>query len=123
MAGAKLDEFPPGGDCQVGYSMVISANAFLRNVENLTVLAKQLAAFITTFTPVKPIDSVTHTVQFVVTYGVGIQPNWTLIQVAGPLAQLANAQGVRTHNLVIALGPEEENKANITNQAILSITR
>ena len=79
-AGAKLDLFPPDGDCQIGYSMVISANAFLRNVENLTILAKQLAAFITTFAPVKPIDSVTHTVQFVVTYGVGIQPNWTLIQ-------------------------------------------
>ena len=105
----------------MAYKLLIDAKVFLLNVESLTKGANDLSRYITTFTPSKPIDSLTHTVTFVVTYGAGIQPNWTLIQFAGPLAQLANAQGVRTHTLVIALGPDDENKSNIQNQAVLSL--
>jgi hypothetical protein len=78
----------------------------------------EVAKYVQSFTPSRPIDSVTHTVTFVVTYGAGIQPNWTLINVAGPLTPLATAQGARTHSVIIALGPEEENKTNIQNQTV-----
>jgi hypothetical protein len=47
-----------------------------------------------------------------------IQPNWTLIVLNGPLTQLANAQGIRTHTLLIAIGPEDENKTNIQNATV-----
>jgi hypothetical protein len=84
--------------------------------------AKQIADYIKSFKPAKPIDSLTHTVTFVVTYGAGIQPNWTLIVLNGPLTQLANAQGIRTHTLLIAIGPEEENKINIQNATVTNAT-
>ncbi len=66
-----------------------------------------------------PIDSVLHSVQFVVAYGASISPNWTLIQWRGPTLNqsLAAANGIRTHNLAIALGPRTGN-ANISQDAL-----
>jgi hypothetical protein len=123
VAPDKPEYFDPASECQTGYDTLIEAALFLINIKSLTESAKELSSYVTSFTPTKPIDSLTHTVMFLVTYSAGIQPQWTLIQVAGPLTQLANMQGVRTHTLVIALGPETENSSNITNQAILSVAR
>ncbi len=56
-----------------------------------------------------PIDSVAHSVNFVVTYGAGISPSWSLLQWKGPGSSqgspLFGATGTRTHTLNIALAP------------------
>ncbi len=78
-----------------------------------------------------PIDSVLHSVQFVVSYGAGISPSWTLLQWKGPgqSQNLVSASGVRTHNLQIAIGPRTGNPAIsgdalrlINNQTIRSLS-
>ncbi len=54
-----------------------------------------------------PVNSVLHSLMFVVTYGGGVSPSWTLIQWKGPAlnGSMASVQGMRTHSLQIALGP------------------
>jgi hypothetical protein len=54
-----------------------------------------------------PVDSILHSVQFVVTYGASISPSWTLLQWKGPALNqsLVGGTGIRTHNVQIALGP------------------
>jgi hypothetical protein len=54
-----------------------------------------------------PIDSVLHSLTFVINYGANVTPSWTLLQWKGPgqSANFASAAGVRTHNLVISMGP------------------
>jgi hypothetical protein len=54
-----------------------------------------------------PIDSVLHSLTFVISYGANITPSWTLLQWKGPgqTANFAAASGVRTHGLVISMGP------------------
>jgi len=54
-----------------------------------------------------PIDSVLHSLQFVVSLGAGVSPSWTLLQWKGPAqtGNLASISGVRTHNLQLAIGP------------------
>jgi hypothetical protein len=70
-----------------------------------------------------PIDSLLHSVQFVLTYGVSVSPNWTLLQFKGPSptgASTGAAAGQRTHVLNIALGPvgnQEQNRL-IQNQSV-----
>ena len=77
--------------------------------------------------PDPPIDSMLHSVQFIVTYGASVAPNWNLALFKGPAAtgNLASASGVRTHLLNIAVGPrtggdksQEQNRL-IANQNIL----
>jgi hypothetical protein len=57
--------------------------------------------------PDPPIDSVLHSVQFVLAYGASITPSWTMIQWKGPALNgpAAAGQGQRTHILQLALGP------------------
>jgi hypothetical protein len=70
-----------------------------------------------------PIDSLLHSVQFVLSYGVSASPNWTLLQFKGPSpsgASTGSLAGQRTHVLNIALGPVgnvEQNRL-IQNQAV-----
>jgi hypothetical protein len=54
-----------------------------------------------------PIDAMLHSVTFVISYGANITPNWTLIQWKGPgqSPNLLSGSGVRTHGMVIAIGP------------------
>ena len=54
-----------------------------------------------------PIDFVLHSLTFVVTYGGGISPSWSLLQWKGPGAtgSLLSATGTRTHTLNLALAP------------------
>jgi hypothetical protein len=57
--------------------------------------------------PDPPIDSVLHSVQFVLAYGASVTPSWTMIQWKGPALNgpAASGQGQRTHILQLALGP------------------
>ncbi|MGY4399239.1 hypothetical protein [Bradyrhizobium sp. USDA 3315] len=71
-----------------------------------------------------PIDSLLHSVSFVLTYGASATPNWTLLQWKGPSPSGAStfaAAGQRTHVLNIALGPNagEQNRL-IQNQTVAS---
>jgi hypothetical protein len=77
-----------------------------------------------------PIDSVLHSLTFVISYGANITPNWTLIQWKGPgqNGSLLSASGLRTHLLVISMGPRSGEPAIgpdplrlITLQAIRAI--
>lgn len=69
-----------------------------------------------------PIDSLLHSVSFVLSYGASASPNWTLLQWKGPSPSGAStfaAAGQRTHVLNIALGPNagEQNRL-IQNQTV-----
>ncbi|WP_316195176.1 MULTISPECIES: hypothetical protein [unclassified Bradyrhizobium] len=71
-----------------------------------------------------PLDSLLHSVSFVLTYGASATPNWTLLQWKGPSPSGAStfaAAGQRTHVLNIALGPNagEQNRL-IQNQTVAS---
>ena len=78
-----------------------------------------------------PIDSVLHSVNFVVSYGAGISPSWSLLQWKGPGAggtPLLSASGQRTHTLNLSLGPRSGGPAIsgdalrlINNQTIRNI--
>jgi hypothetical protein len=71
-----------------------------------------------------PIDSVLHSVNFVVSYGAGISPSWSLLQWKGPGAgntPLLSASGQRTHTLNITLGPKSGEPA-ISQNALRLIT-
>jgi hypothetical protein len=56
--------------------------------------------------PDPPIDSITHSLQFIVAAGGSISPNWTFLHWKGPAqsGSLASLSGIRTHSLNIALG-------------------
>ena len=66
-----------------------------------------------------PIDAVSHSLQFVVAYGVNISPSWLLLQWKGPgqSGNLFSATNTRTHSLSIAIGPRETNSAATTGTA------
>ena len=69
-----------------------------------------------------PMDSLLHSVSFVLSYGASASPNWTLLQWKGPSPTGAStfaASGQRTHVLNIALGPTsaEQNRL-IQNQTV-----
>ncbi|MGA7327272.1 MAG: hypothetical protein WBX25_22985 [Rhodomicrobium sp.] len=54
-----------------------------------------------------PLDSLSHSLTFTVSYGANVTPSWTLVQWKGPggNGNFLSASGVMTHNMVIALGP------------------
>jgi soluble cytochrome b562 len=54
-----------------------------------------------------PIDSLSHSLTFTINYGANVTPSWTLLQWKGPgtNGNFLSASGVRTHGLIIALGP------------------
>ena len=83
------------GDC---------ANKLQAQAEAATILPKALPDQVD-----PPINSVSHSLQFVVTYGAGISPSWSLLQWKGPGGSgntpLFGASGTRTHTLNLALGP------------------
>ncbi len=66
-----------------------------------------------------PIDSVAHSLTFVVAYGMGISPSWSLLQWKGPGAgtgtSLLSATGTRTHILNLALAPRTGSPAISTD--------
>jgi hypothetical protein len=102
-----------------------SAIQFSKLAQTEAEYAQKLAAAApTAASPNPPFDSIGHTVEFVVAYGGGLSPSWTLIQWKGPALSgtLAAVTVNRTHLLQLALGepsqPSEQNRI-INNQAIL----
>jgi hypothetical protein len=84
------------------------------------------SAMMISFSPDPPIDSLGHSVQFVVAYGGSISPSWTLIQWRGPslTGPLISASGTRTHILQLALaspGPTAKS-GNEQNRIIQNFT-
>jgi hypothetical protein len=72
-----------------------------------------------------PVDAILHSVEFIVSYGVGITPQWALIQWKGPSpanGSALSAAGQRTNVLNIALGPSNGAEQNrlIQNQTVSS---
>jgi hypothetical protein len=77
-----------------------------------------------------PIDSMLHSLTFVINVGANVAPSWTLLQWKGPAqsGNLASISGIRTNTLELALGPRGGNPAItpdatrlIQNQAIRAI--
>ncbi|WP_156162698.1 hypothetical protein [Bradyrhizobium sp. LTSP857] len=93
--------------------------------------ALQKTAALVSYTPDPPIDSILHSIQFVVAFGGTVTPSWTLINWKGPglNAPAASAQGVRTNILNLALGPRSgatkstPEQTRLINNAILLLTR
>jgi len=73
---------------------------------NAEAAALDAAAAKTAANPDPPIDSISHSLNFVVTIGGNVSPNWALLHWKGPatLGNLASSSGIRTHTLSIALG-------------------
>ena len=79
---------------------------FLR-AQTLTALAQKNAALAQNLTtPDPPIESIGQSMNFVVTVGASISPNWTYLHWKAPAnsASLAGVSGIRTHTLNIAMG-------------------
>lgn len=70
--------------------------------------------------PNDPIDSISHSVNFVVTYGGSITPNWALYALHAPASSgnLASFSGIRTHTLTIALGSPATSENSETSRAL-----
>ncbi len=86
----------------------------------LAPLADYVSAYVSTIpTQVDPpINSVLHSLQFVVNVGASVTPSWTLLQWKGPgqSGNFLSASSVRTHNLQLALGPRS-GSASISTDA------
>jgi hypothetical protein len=88
-----------------------------RNAEiaaKLAAIAKRAA------NPDPPIDSLAHSLNFIVTVGVSASPNWILLQWKGPanVGNLASYTGIRTHTLSIALGSPAPSGNAETNRVL-----
>ncbi len=83
---------------------------------------KQLDALFS-FQPDPPMDGLLHSVQFVVTHGANVSPNWSFLVWKGPSVTTpgASATGQRTHILNIAIGSPREGDRLIQNQTVLSL--
>jgi hypothetical protein len=70
-----------------------------------------------------PFDSISHSVQFTVSYTGTLSPNWSLVQWRGPSGNLASAQGSRVNTLNIALGPrsDADGKSSVEHDRALGI--
>jgi hypothetical protein len=93
--------------------------------ENLPWLAENVNVFVSDIPNQidPPVDSVLHSLQFVISYGANVTPSWTLLQWKGPgqSGNFLSASGVRTHNLQLALGPRS-GQASISSDATRLIT-
>ncbi|WP_315834444.1 hypothetical protein [Bradyrhizobium prioriisuperbiae] len=83
--------------------------------------AGENAGNVTKRIPDPPIDSVSHSVQFVVTAGASIAPTWTLVRFRGPIGNLAGVTATQTHTLNIALGPRGDNGARYSQEAVRAL--
>jgi hypothetical protein len=99
-----------------------NAKTFADHAKNQMAAAQKIEAAITGFIPNPPIDGLLHSVQFIVTNGASITPNWTLLQWKGPGITVpgASVSGVRTNTLNIALGPTTEQNRLIQNQTVIN---
>ena len=97
-----------------------NAKKFADDAANQQKKANTIASSLTNFRPNPPIDALLHSIQFIVTYGGSITPNWSLLLWKGPGLTIpgASLQGVRTNILNIALGPTTEQNRLILQQTI-----
>jgi hypothetical protein len=72
-----------------------------------------------------PIDSLSHSVKFVVAVSGSLSPNWLLVNFRGPSANgsLLSGAHTRTHTLSIAMGSPEEQARQLNNLVILQNLR
>jgi hypothetical protein len=72
-----------------------SAEAAAKNAASAKILAS----------PNPPIDSISHSLNFIVALGGSVSPNWVLLHWKGPanIGNLGSLSGIRTHTLSIAL--------------------
>jgi hypothetical protein len=77
-----------------------------------------------------PIDSVSHSLTFIINYGANVTPSWSLLQWKGPgnNGSFLSATNLRTHSLILALAPRTGSPAIgpdalrlIQNQTIRSL--
>jgi hypothetical protein len=101
-----------------------SSEQFAKIAEAQSSYAQKLASMTPSTAPDPPLDSVGHTVQFLVAFGAGISPSWTLIQWKGPGLNGPSASVTinRTHLLQLALGKPQEQSRIIQNQVIFLST-
>ena len=101
----------------------ISSKSYAAAVKRFADHAQRIEKTVETlaYTPDPPIDSMLHSVQFVVSYGATVTPSWTLISWKGPAinAPGASAQGSRTHILQLALSPRTASTKSTPEQARL----
>ncbi len=93
-----------------------------QDAKNQADAASKNASFAKKRQPNPPIDSISHSVQFIITYGFGASPSWTLVNVSGPNGNLIAASGIRTHTLNIALGPRGPEGGNTSQEAVRLLT-
>jgi hypothetical protein len=120
-----VDALPPGSsvsqqwidDAQTAAS---DAARFETDAKKQQDNATAIAAKLTGFQPNPPIDALGHSIQFIVTYGGSITPNWSLLMWKGPGLTIPGASlaGVRTNILNIALGPTTEQNRLLLNQTL-----
>ena len=105
------------------------AQTYADNARKLATFAQNLAGTGLPKTPDPPVDSIGHLIQFVVGYGAGISPNWTLIAWKGPgvNGSLISGSVNRTHILQLALGSpqggasSQEQTRILNNQLLLNL--
>lgn len=97
-----------------------NAKKFADNAKTQQTNAATIANNLTGFKPNPPIDGFLHSIQFIVTYGGSVTPNWSLLLWKGPGLTIpgASLSGVRTNILSIAFGPTTEQNRLILNQTI-----
>lgn len=113
---ARIAELAAGAS-QAAIYATLADDFAQRNPDNLSELAvladknaeaatQNAAAAKLLANPDPPIDSISHSLNFIVTLGAGVSPNWVLLHWKGPanIGNLASYAGVRTHTLSIALG-------------------
>jgi hypothetical protein len=93
----------------------IAANAKLF-ADHAQLLQKNVALL--SVSPDPPIDSILHSVQFVLSFGASVTPSWTFIRWKGPglNSPAAAAQGVRTNILQLAFGPRAASGAKVSEE-------
>jgi len=72
-----------------------------------------------------PIDSLSHSVKFVVAVSGSVSPNWVLVHFRGPStsSNLLSGAHTRTHTLSISMGSPEEQARVLNNLVILQSLR
>jgi hypothetical protein len=80
--------------------------AFSKAQDALDAAKKTLAKCVAAASLDPPIDTISHSVQFIVTYTGGAAPSWTLVHFKGPAAagSLLSGTKINTHTLVITMG-------------------
>jgi hypothetical protein len=97
-----------------------NAKKFAADAATQQANASAIANNLTGFKPNPPIDGLLHSIQFIVTYGGSVTPNWSLLLWKGPGLTIpgVSLSGVRTNILSIALGPTTEQNRLLLNQTI-----